>query len=113
MIASVGIVQREPHVLQLGNASRQRRTMKLRYGKSAELLLDSSTIEVVAAYGTPPGEALDDTVAAVAASLLDPIDYPSLVEATVPGDRIALAIHRSVPQKRSVIAGSTEVTPRQ
>lgn len=79
--------------------------MNLKYGTDAQLSLDSDDIQITAVCGTPQGAALDDTVAAVAASLVEPIDYPPLVQATVPGDRIALAIHRSVPQKQLVLAG--------
>lgn len=77
----------------------------VRYGQSAELSVELPDEQLVARCGTPRGAPLDDAVAAVAAALVDPLDYPSLTEATVPGDRIALAVHRSVPQKRWVLAG--------
>jgi hypothetical protein len=79
--------------------------MKLRYGTERELSLDLSESEILAVCGMPQAEPLDDTVAAVAASLVDPLDFPPLAEASVPGDRFAVAIHRSVPQKRLVLAG--------
>ncbi len=44
-------------------------------------------------------------VSAVAAALVEPRDYPSVVEATVPSDRIALALDSGLPQVDAVIAG--------
>jgi nickel-dependent lactate racemase len=60
---------------------------------------------LVAHCGVPCGEPLDDVVAAVAAALVDPVDVPSIGEATVPGDCIALAIGAGVLQVPNVIAG--------
>jgi nickel-dependent lactate racemase len=46
---------------------------------------------------------LDDPLAAVAASLVDPHEYPSLHEATVPGDKVVIALNHGVPQPEAVV----------
>ncbi|MEM7316073.1 MAG: lactate racemase domain-containing protein [Planctomycetota bacterium] len=78
---------------------------QLRYGANTTLELDIRPDSLVAHCGVPCGQPLDDVVAAVAAALVEPVDFPSIAEATVPGDRIALAIDAGVPQVANVIAG--------
>ena len=78
---------------------------QLRYGANTTLELEFELQSLVAHCGVPCGEPLDDVVAAVAAALVDPMDFPSISEATVPGDRVALAINVGVPQVANVIAG--------
>jgi len=68
---------------------------------SLELPLDS----LISQCGIPRGESLDDPVAAVAASLVDPLDFPPLVESIVPGDHVVLAVDQGVPQSAAVVAG--------
>lgn len=54
-------------------------------------------------FGGPP--ALLDVSAAIADSLLHPLDYPSLRQALVPGDKVVLVLDRNVPSAAEVIAG--------
>lgn len=78
---------------------------KLAYGKSAALKLDLPEEKLLASYGPPAGEPLDDIVAAVAAAMLDPIGYPPLTQAVVSGDRIAIPVDPAVPRPQLLIAG--------
>jgi nickel-dependent lactate racemase len=78
---------------------------ELNYGTGASVRIDVSDTAVLADCPTPHGEPLDDPVAAVAAILLDPLDFPPVSQATVPGDQIVLAVDRAVPQVPAVVAG--------
>lgn len=78
---------------------------ELNYGTDARVRIDVPETAVLAYCPTPRGEPLDDPVAAVAAVLLDPLDFPPVSQATVPGDQIVLAVDRAVPQATAVIAG--------
>ena len=80
-------------------------TQQLRYGHSLTLPLDVSPEALVADFTSIPGEVLDDPAAAVAAALLDPLGYPPLPRAVVPGDRITIAVAPGVPQMPAVVAG--------
>ena len=52
---------------------------------------------------------LDDPAAAIAAALEDPLEFPPLRRAVIPGDRIAVAVAPGVPQVRELIAGLLSV----
>jgi len=78
---------------------------ELNYGTSGSVRIDVPEAAVLADCPTPRGAPLDDPAAAVAAALLDPLDFPPVSRATVPGDQIVLAVDRAVPQVASVIAG--------
>ncbi len=52
---------------------------------------------------------LDDPAAAMAAALEDPLEFPPLKRAVIPGDRIAVAVAPGVPQARELIAGLLSV----
>ena len=53
----------------------------------------------------PRDRVLQDVSAAVAAMLDEPLDFPALASATVPGDQIVLAVDHEVPQAAAVVAG--------
>ncbi|HJN12779.1 MAG TPA: lactate racemase domain-containing protein [Pirellulaceae bacterium] len=78
---------------------------ELNYGTSASVRIDMPVTAVLADFPTPRGEPLDNPVAAVAAALLDPLDFPPMPRSTVPGDQIVLAVDRAVPQAAVVVAG--------
>ncbi len=77
----------------------------LRYGADSKIAIELPSKAVVADCGAEPGAPLEDPVAAVAAALCDPAGFPPLVEATVPGDRVAVALGDDVPQSAAVVAG--------
>jgi len=52
----------------------------------------------------PRGEAIADVGAATAAALAQPIEFPPLRQAVVPGDKIVLALEPDVPQAASIVA---------
>jgi nickel-dependent lactate racemase len=60
---------------------------------------------LVADCSVARGAPLSDPAAAVAAALDDPLDFPPLRRATVPGDRIAIALEAGLPQADSIVAG--------
>lgn len=82
------------HVLHYGQGDRVELTWP-----EAELLLD---------YSEPAGVPLADPQAAVVAALLEPIDFPPLTAATVPGDQIVVAVDRGVPRVREIVAAIVE-----
>ncbi|MCA9187717.1 MAG: lactate racemase domain-containing protein [Pirellulaceae bacterium] len=77
----------------------------LRFGNDQQIALRAGAHVQVFRTGVPAGEPLDDPEAAVAAALVDPLQYPPLNQATVPGDRIVLALDRDVPQAPAVLSG--------
>ena len=52
----------------------------------------------------PRGEAIDDVRAATAAALTQPIEFPPLRQAVVPGDKIVLALEPDLPQAGTIVA---------
>ena len=76
----------------------------LPYGSQSSLALELSPEAVVAAYDAPLGAALADPVAAVRTAVREPLGFPPLKQATVPGDRIVLALDRGVPRAADVVA---------
>lgn len=80
---------------------------ELRYGEGDTVCVDLPP-EVVGDYSRPRGEPLGDPTNAVASALNNPLSFPPLSRATVPGDRIVLAVGCGVPQLPAVIAGVVE-----
>lgn len=78
--------------------------LELRYGEDSRLLLEVAPEVVLADFASPVGTPLDDPAAAVAAALAHPIEFPPLAQATVSGDRIAIAIDQGVPQEQTIVA---------
>lgn len=77
---------------------------ELAYGDGDRVQVDLPP-ELVLDYSLPRGESLSDPIAAVEAALADPLSFPPLVHATVPGDRIAIALDRGVPLGSAAVAG--------
>jgi nickel-dependent lactate racemase len=75
---------------------------KLRFGldRAIELDLPPTAVRVECATPRRCGDAAADT----ADALREPLDFPPLRQATVPGDRVALALAAGVPQADAVIA---------
>jgi nickel-dependent lactate racemase len=80
-------------------------TLKLRYGEQADVALDLGDGALVAECGIPSAEPIDDPAAAVAAALLDPMEYPPLADCLVPGDQVAIAVDVALPQAAALVAG--------
>ncbi|NIM08632.1 MAG: DUF2088 domain-containing protein [Planctomycetales bacterium] len=79
--------------------------MVLKYGTGSTVPLRLDPPELIGAYGRPRQAALDDPAAAVAAALVDPLDFPPLKMAIAPGDRIALALADGLPCAAQLVAG--------
>lgn len=79
-------------------------TITLRYGAGASLQLPTCREKLVAHCKVPRGTALADVAVAADRALAQPLDYPRLAEAVLPGDRIALALSDGVPQAATVVS---------
>ena len=77
---------------------------QLHYGGSSQTPIDLEPQKLVAQIDCRC-DAIDDPIRAVTASLEEPLDFPSLQQAVVPGDRVALVIDPALPQRRLVVAG--------
>jgi nickel-dependent lactate racemase len=80
-------------------------TWELKYGAGATLRLELAGTAVLADCTHPRGEPLADPAAAVAAAIAEPLDYPPLTKAIVPGDHVAIAVGQGVPRAGEVVAG--------
>ena len=78
---------------------------ELKYGDSGVLQIDLPADSLLGDFSSPRGIPLDDPAAAVAAAVSDPIEFPRLQDATIPGDLVVLAVDRGVPQMPAVVAG--------
>ncbi len=79
-------------------------TTIIRFGDGNEIELTDDAV-VNATIGCPMGESLDDVVAATAASLVDPLDFPPIDQAVIPSDQVVIAVDSDLPQPGAVIAG--------
>ncbi len=80
-------------------------TSILHYGSASTVEFDLSAENLVAACDAPRGDPLDDPAAAVAAAMVEPLDFPPLARSTMSGDRVAIVPDEAVPQAGAVIAG--------
>lgn len=76
----------------------------LEYGCQACVDLDVPAEQLLAMCAEPHGAPLDDVAATVAAALDEPLNFPPLARATVPGDQIVLAVEHSLPQSAELVA---------
>ena len=63
---------------------------------------------IVAFVGRPQGYAIQDPRQFTMEALRGPIGFPSLVEATIPGDRVAIAVGNGIPRVASIVAAIVE-----
>src|SRR5438552_17285998 len=80
----------------------------LRYGSQSQVTFDLPAAALVAECGLPRGEPLDDPAAAMAAALINPIDFPALGRCVIPGDRVTIALDPGLPQLPLLVAGLVE-----
>ena len=81
----------------------------LKFGAASSIRFDSATNVVDRERAPNCGKPLADVAAAVAAAVEDPLDFPPLSAATVPGDEIVLALDDAVPQAAQIVAGIVHV----
>jgi len=77
-------------------------TSVLRYGPDSSVELEFPEGVLLAECGQPP-ESNRTPSEAVAEALANPLDYPSLQQSTVAGDRVVVALESGVPQASEVV----------
>jgi nickel-dependent lactate racemase len=79
-------------------------TRTLRYGSGKQLSVDppadAAVIDLAASQG------ISDPAQAVSRALSEPLGYPPLAQATVPGDHVTLAVGPGVPQLGEIVCGA-------
>jgi nickel-dependent lactate racemase len=75
------------------------------YGTAAPIAFQQSPDSLLADCTQPHGEPLADTAAAAAAAVANPLEFPPLDRATVPGDVVVLALEDDLPQAAELVAG--------
>ncbi|HEV2969792.1 MAG TPA: lactate racemase domain-containing protein [Pirellulales bacterium] len=76
----------------------------LRYGADSTLKLDIEPAALLAECHAPRGVAVADPAAVVSAALADPLDFPPLRRAVIPGDRVVLALEPELPQAPALVS---------
>jgi len=76
----------------------------LRYGNQSAVELEIEPAALLADCKAPRGSAIADVPAAVAEAIQKPLEFPSLSQAAVPGDRVVLALDQAVPQSAAIVA---------
>lgn len=78
------------------------------YGIDSSVDLGLAPPALVEVCDLPRGEPLADPAAELAATLANPLGFPALAEAIVPGDRIVVALDSSAPQAGVLLAALIE-----
>lgn len=79
-----------------------------RYGQSGKIDLEVPASTLVAACVPQGVEPILDIPAAVRESISQPIDFPPLSRATVPGDQVVIALEPGVPHAAEIVAALVE-----
>lgn len=88
-----------------------RRHVRLRYGNENQFEFEIDSDRLVAAPSAPRHNGRFQ--AELLAALRRPVDFPSVEQAVIPGDRVTLALDRYTPASASLIAGIWEIlSPR-
>lgn len=77
-------------------------SISLEYGIAGCWTGEMSDVHLLWQFGGPP--ALLDVSTAIADSLAQPLDFPALRQALVPGDKVVVVLDRNVPSAAEVIA---------
>lgn len=81
--------------------------ISLEYGTTGCWSGDISDSQLLWQFGGPP--ALLDSAAAIAEVIAQPLDFPALNQALVPGDRVTIVLDRHVPSAAEIIAALWKV----
>jgi nickel-dependent lactate racemase len=81
----------------------------LRYGDNSSVQLESAGGIASDELGVPRDQPLADPGVAATAALNEPLNYPSLARCMTPGDRVVVALDRSLPQAAQIVASVVEV----
>ena len=79
----------------------------LSYGVKGRFALEVPAGALAGTHFAP--ESLDEVAAAAAAAIAEPLDYPALREAVVPGDRVVIALQSNLPAAAAIVASVWEV----
>ncbi|MEK6248099.1 MAG: hypothetical protein N2C12_07960, partial [Planctomycetales bacterium] len=79
-------------------------SLTVKYGENGQLPLDVPAGALVAEFGHPSTSAVADAGAAMATALAEPIDFPPLMSAVVPGDRVVIPLDPGLPQSPALVA---------
>lgn len=88
-----------------GKKTKIRMSRSIHYGLDSECQVDIPDESVVADCAWQEAVPVDDPAAVVAVALDNPLDFPPLHQAIVPGDRVAVALSPHVPQADAVAGG--------
>jgi nickel-dependent lactate racemase len=80
----------------------------INYGLASSLTLDLPPDALIADCGSPVGMTPAQLAEETAAVLAEPLGFPPLCQATVPGDRVALVVGEGVPQIGILLAAVIE-----
>ena len=106
---SAPVIQ-NPSTPAIGQPSRPERNpsvaMKttLRYGDDSSLTLELAGERLISTCGTPQSQPIADVAAAVDRALAEPIEFPTLASAVLPGDKVAVVLTQTVPQAAIIVA---------
>ena len=84
-------------------------TRTLQYGTDKVLSINPPSDTVVFDFASSEVHPLDDPARAVTAALAEPMKYPTLAQATVPGDRVTVAVAKGVPRLDAVLPAVIEM----
>jgi len=83
-------------------------TTCLHLGAKSPLELSLPPERLVACCGRPTAASLADVHAATAEAIAQPLGFPPLVKAVVPGDRVVLALDHDVPHAHEIVGALCE-----
>ena len=83
-------------------------TTALPYGKAAICEIDA--VDDIVRLGPADCRALgmEEIVTGVRSQLEQPLEYPPLSQATIPGDRVVVAVQRGLPQLQPIVLGTLQ-----
>jgi nickel-dependent lactate racemase len=81
---------------------------QLRYGLNSTIEYEPSKSAAVVRWDGPRDEALGDVRSATAAALAQPLGFPPLGRAIVPGDKVVLALEAAVPCAAEIVAATID-----
>ena len=84
-----------------------RRKVRLNYGNEKQFEVEIESERLVAEPSAPQPN--PQFKAELAMALRRPLDFPSVEQAVIPGDRITVALDRHTPGRPAVVAGIWEV----
>jgi nickel-dependent lactate racemase len=81
----------------------------LHYGADSTAEIDLADGALVAECGVPSRLAVEDLESAVVTALANPLEYPPLDQAAVPGDHVVLALEAALPRAAEIVSAVVQV----